>query len=241
MKREEIRKGVCQAACELKLYLLYLKGLGFDGVPLSEGSLQRLDQPLDQPLNGRGEVPAVESLEAIREDLGDCRRCKLHQSRKHIVFGDGNPEARLVFVGEGPGHEEDVQGLPFVGRAGQLLTKIINAIDLSREDVYICNIIKCRPPGNRNPERDEIESCLPFLRRQLKSIQPQYICALGTFAAQTLLQTKTPISKLRGTFHPYQGIQLMPTYHPAFLLRNPNKKRDVWEDVQKLQVAYNQP
>jgi len=245
MQREEIRKGVCRAACELKAYLLYLKGLGFDGVPLSEGSLQRLDQQLDQPLDrrldGRGEVPTVESLEAIRKDLGDCRRCKLHQSRKHIVFGDGNPEARLVFVGEGPGHEEDVQGLPFVGRAGQLLTKIINAIDLSREDVYICNIIKCRPPGNRNPERDEIESCLPFLRRQLKSIRPQYICALGTFAAQTLLQTKTPISKLRGTFHPYQGIQLMPTYHPAFLLRNPNKKRDVWEDVQKLQAAYNQP
>ncbi len=240
MRPEELRKGVCQAACELKSYLLYLKGLGFDGVPLSEGRLQQLDRQLGQPLNQEGEVPTVESLEAICKDLGDCRRCKLHKSRKHIVFGDGNPEARLVFVGEGPGHEEDVQGLPFVGRAGQLLTKIINAIDLRREDVYICNIIKCRPPGNRNPDRDEIASCLPFLQRQLKSIRPQYICALGTFAAQTLLQTKTPISKLRGTFHPYQGIQLMPTYHPAFLLRNPNKKRDVWEDVQKLQAAYNQ-
>ena len=232
MNHEDLRRGAYQATCDLKAYLLYLKGLGFDGLPLSEGAVRTMDE-------WKG-GPCVESLEAIRDDLGDCRRCKLHKTRKHIVFGAGNPRARLVFVGEGPGHDEDIQGLPFVGRAGQLLTRIINAIDLGREDVYICNIIKCRPPGNRNPERDEIVSCLPFLQRQLKSIKPRFICALGTFAAQTLLQTKTPISRLRGTFHPYNGIQLLPTYHPAFLLRNPNKKRDVWEDVQKLQAAYNE-
>jgi DNA polymerase len=232
MKHEEIRRGLCDAVYDLKGYLLYLKGLGFEGLPLCEQALSVPDQPK--------EIPVVENLDTIRHELGDCRRCKLHKGRKHIVFGEGNPQARLVFVGEGPGHDEDVQGLPFVGRAGQLLTKIIQSIDLTREDVYICNIIKCRPPGNRNPERDEIEACLPFLQRQLKAIEPEFICALGTFAAQTLLQTKTPISKLRGTFHAYEGIRLLPTYHPAFLLRNPNKKRDVWEDVQKLQAAYNE-
>jgi len=232
MKHEEIRRGLRDAVYDLKGYLLYLKGLGFEGMPLCEQALSVPDQPK--------EIPVVENLDTIRHELGDCRRCKLHKGRKHIVFGEGNPQARLVFVGEGPGHDEDVQGLPFVGRAGQLLTKIIQSIDLNREDVYICNIIKCRPPGNRNPERDEIEACLPFLQRQLKAIEPEFICALGTFAAQTLLQTKTPISKLRGTFHAYEGIRLLPTYHPAFLLRNPNKKRDVWEDVQKLQAAYNE-
>ena len=232
MKHEEIRRGLRDAVYDLKGYLLYLKGLGFEGMPLCEQALSVPDQPK--------EIPVVENLDTIRHELGDCRRCKLHRGRKHIVFGEGNPQARLVFVGEGPGHDEDVQGLPFVGRAGQLLTKIIQSIDLNREDVYICNIIKCRPPGNRNPERDEIEACLPFLQRQLKAIEPEFICALGTFAAQTLLQTKTPISKLRGTFHAYEGIRLLPTYHPAFLLRNPNKKRDVWEDVQKLQAAYNE-
>lgn len=232
MNREDVRRGLGEAARDLSTYLEYLKGLGFERLSLTGQTAERME--------GLRAVPSVENLETIREDLGDCRRCKLHKTRKHIVFGAGNPNARLVFVGEGPGHDEDVQGLPFVGRAGQLLTKIINAIDLSRDDVFICNIIKCRPPGNRNPERDEIDACLPFLKRQLKAIDPAFICALGTFAAQTLLETKTPISKLRGEFHPYEGIQLLPTYHPAFLLRNPNKKRDVWEDVQKLQAAYNQ-
>jgi DNA polymerase len=140
----------------------------------------------------------------------------------------------LVFVGEGPGYEEDRQGEPFVGAAGQLLTKIIQAMNLTRDQVYICNIIKCRPPGNRNPKADEIQTCSPFLVRQLKAIAPEFIVALGTFAAQTLLETSEPISRMRGRFYDYRGIKLMPTYHPAFLLRNPEKKRDVWEDVQKL-------
>jgi DNA polymerase len=143
-------------------------------------------------------------------------------------------------VGEGPGYEEDLHGLPFVGQAGQLLTKILKAIHLEREDVYIGNIIKCRPPKNRNPEPEEIAACLPFLQRQIRAIRPKLICALGTFAAQTLLQTQTPISRLRGHFQAYEGIPVLPTYHPAFLLRNPAKKRDVWEDMQKLQAAYEQ-
>jgi len=176
----------------------------------------------------------TETLEEIREDLGDCRRCGLSKSRSHIVFGEGNPKARMVFVGEGPGYDEDQSGRPFVGAAGRLLTKIIEAIQFTRGQVYICNIIKCRPPGNRNPLPDEIETCSPFLTRQLAAIKPEFICALGTFAAQTLLATNEPISKLRGSFHEYMGIKVLPTYHPAYLLRNPDKKRDVWEDMKKL-------
>ena len=183
---------------------------------------------------GNSSAGCAETLAEIRTDLGDCRRCGLAAGRKHIVFGSGNPQAKLVFVGEGPGHEEDQQGEPFVGAAGQLLTKIIQAMKLSRDDVYICNIIKCRPPGNRNPAPDEISACSPFLERQIATIQPRLICALGTFAAQTLLATNIPISKLRGSFYPYRGVKVLPTYHPAFLLRNPERKRDVWEDVQKL-------
>ena len=179
------------------------------------------------------------TLEEVREELGDCRRCKLHSTRTNIVFGTGNPKAGLVFVGEGPGRDEDLQGKPFVGLAGQLLTKIIQAIQLTREEVYIANIIKCRPPGNRNPEPDEIHACEPFLIKQLEAIRPKLICALGTFAAQTLLKTEGKISLLRGRFHQYQGISLMPTYHPAFLLRNPNFKRDVWEDMKKIKKEYD--
>jgi len=175
-----------------------------------------------------------ETLQAIREDLGDCQRCKLAPSRKNIVFGCGNPRAELMFVGEAPGADEDDQGLPFVGRAGQLLTKIIEAMGMKREDVYICNILKCRPPGNRNPEPVEIASCEPFLFRQIASVRPKVICALGTFGAQTLLRTKEPISKLRGHFIDYRGAKLMATFHPAYLLRNPYEKRKVWEDVQKI-------
>ncbi len=175
-----------------------------------------------------------DSLDTIRNDLGDCRRCKLYSGRKNIVFGAGNQDAKLVFVGEGPGYDEDVKGEPFVGKAGQLLTKIIQAINLTRDKVYICNIIKCRPPSNRNPENDEIKACFPFLKRQLDAISPDFICALGTFAAQTLLDTDEPISKLRGRLFEYHGIKVMPTYHPAYLLRNPEKKRDVWEDMKKL-------
>ena len=180
-------------------------------------------------------VPQVsETLEEIREDLGDCRRCKLAPGRTNIVFGSGNPRAELMFVGEAPGADEDEQGLPFVGRAGQLLTRIIEAIGMSREDVYICNILKCRPPGNRNPESDEIASCEPFLLRQIAAIRPKVVCALGSFGAQTLLRTKEPISRLRGQFIDYRGARLMATFHPAYLLRNPGEKRKVWEDVQKI-------
>jgi uracil-DNA glycosylase len=176
----------------------------------------------------------ADSLENIQTDIGDCRRCKLAEHRSRIVFGEGNPESRLMFVGEAPGFDEDQQGQPFVGKAGQLLTRIIQAINLSREQVYICNVIKCRPPGNRNPEPDEISACSPFLQRQIDVIQPEFICALGTFAAQTLLGTTLPISRLRGKFHNYNEIQLLPTFHPSYLLRNPEKKRDVWEDMKLL-------
>jgi uracil-DNA glycosylase len=192
--------------------------------------------PLVAPVNSLfdGASAVAEDLEAIRADLGDCRRCKLYRTRTHIVFGAGNAHAELMFVGEAPGADEDEQGLPFVGRAGQLLTKIIEAIDMRREDVYICNILKCRPPQNRNPESDEIASCQPFLFRQIASVRPRVICALGTFGAQTLLGTKEPISKLRGQFIDFHGTRLMATFHPAYLLRNPNEKRKVWEDVQKI-------
>ncbi len=230
--REDPGHNLSAIVRDLRGYLCYVKGLGLGGVSLSEGSLNILARWTD----GIG----PETLAAIEKDLGDCSRCGLHKGRKRIVFGQGSPHARLVFVGEGPGYEEDVQGVPFVGAAGQLLTKILKAIQLTRDEVYICNIIKCRPPGNRNPQQDEIGQCLPFLQRQIKAIGPALICALGTFAAQTLLQTDVPISRLRGSFHTYAGIPLLPTYHPAYLLRNPDKKRDVWEDVQKLQRAYEQ-
>jgi DNA polymerase len=175
-------------------------------------------------------------LDRIRIDIGpDCSRCKLHtMGRRQIVFGVGNPNAELMFVGEAPGADEDVQGVPFVGRAGQLLTKIIEAIGMSRDDVYIANVIKCRPPGNRNPEPDEVEQCEPFLVRQIDAIGPKVIVALGTFAAKALLKSDLPISKLRGQFYDYRGAKLLPTFHPAFLLRSPDRKRDVWEDMKKV-------
>ena len=201
---------------------------GWRGFDCTDKSLEIMESWED---NG---VDMPENLEDIQRDLGDCHRCKLAEGRTNIVFGVGNPKARLVFVGEGPGYEEDKQGEPFVGAAGQLLTKIIKAINLTREQVYICNIIKCRPPGNRNPMPDEIEICSPFLERQLMAIRPDFICALGKFAAQTLLNTNVAISRLKGRFHDYMGIKVLPTYHPAYLLRNPGKKRDVWEDMQKL-------
>jgi DNA polymerase len=174
----------------------------------------------------------VLTLEKIREQMADCQQCLLCQHRTNLVFGEGKTNASLVFVGEAPGADEDMQGRPFVGRAGQLLTKIISAMGLKRSDVYICNILKCRPPGNRNPKPDEIEACEPFLIKQLQAIKPKIICALGTFAAHTLLKTEVPITAMRGRFHTYQGIKLMPTYHPAYLLRNQEAKKLVWEDVQ---------
>jgi DNA polymerase len=181
------------------------------------------------------------SLAEVREELGECTRCKLHRHRTRIVFGVGDPKARLVFVGEAPGADEDAQGEPFVGRAGQLLTKIIQAMGMQREDVYICNIIKCRPPNNRTPETEEILACQPFLVKQLQAIRPKFICALGGPAAQTLLQTKEPISRLRGKFYDFHGIPLLPTFHPAFLLRNPYEKKTVWEDMKLLLREMQRP
>ena len=176
----------------------------------------------------------AKTLIAIREDIGDCTRCKLHkQGRTQVVFGVGNPNADLMFVGEAPGGDEDIQGIPFVGRAGQLLTKIIEAIGLRRDEVYIANVIKCRPPGNRNPEPDEVETCEPFLFRQIDTIAPKVIVALGTFAAKALLKTTDPISRLRGRVYDFRGAKLIPTFHPAFLLRSPERKRDVWDDMKK--------
>ncbi len=175
-------------------------------------------------------------LRVIRDDLGDCQRCGLARTRTNIVFGVGNPEAPLVFVGEGPGENEDLRGEPFVGKAGELLTKMIAAMGFSRDDVYICNVVKCRPPGNRNPLPDEITACEPFLIRQLGAIAPRVIVALGKFAAQTLLRNDAPISALRGNWHRYSGIALMPTFHPAYVLRNPASKTEVWNDL-KLVIA----
>jgi DNA polymerase len=180
----------------------------------------------------------VDALTALREHIGDCTRCKLHGlGRRQIVFGVGNPSADLMFVGEAPGADEDMQGEPFVGRAGQLLTKIIQAIDLERADVYIANILKCRPPNNRNPEPDEVVTCSPFLNRQIDVIRPKVIVALGSFAAKALLQSDAPISRIRGRVFDYRGgAKLIPTFHPAFLLRSPERKRDVWEDMKKVRA-----
>ena len=179
--------------------------------------------------------PARSDLNQIQTELHNCTRCKLATAgRQAIVFGEGDPKARLMFVGEGPGEQEDIQGRPFVGKAGQLLDKMINAIGLKREDVYIANAVKCRPPGNRNPEPDEIQACSSFLHRQIDLIRPEVIVALGKFAAQTLLETETRISELRGQFHTYRGVKLMPTFHPAYLLRNPSSKKEAWEDLQKV-------
>ena len=177
-----------------------------------------------------------DSLEKIRGDIGDCQRCKLCSTRTHIVFGSGNPQAKLVFVGEAPGADEDAQGLPFVGRAGQLLTKIIESISLTRQEVYICNVIKCRPPNNRFPEKDEIATCSPFLVRQLEAISPKVICCLGAAAAQTILKTKSSVGWIRGRFQDYRGAKLIVTYHPAYLLRNPDAKRAVWEDMKRIKA-----
>jgi len=180
----------------------------------------------------RVSISPADALAAVRADIGDCIRCKLSGlGRRQIVFGVGNPNADLMFVGEAPGADEDAQGVPFVGRAGQLLTRIIEAIDLNREQVYIANVIKCRPPQNRNPEPDEVETCEPFLFRQIDLIKPKVIVALGTFAARALLRTLDPISRLRGRIYEYRGAKLIPTFHPAYLLRNPSSKREVWDDM----------
>ena len=186
------------------------------------------------------EAPTA-TLEAVREDLGECTRCKLHGGRTNLVFGVGSPTADLVFVGEAPGRDEDRQGIPFVGRAGQLLTRIIAAIGLSRDEVYIANVIKCRPPNNRNPEPDEVATCEPFLFRQLDVIRPRVVVALGGFAIRTLLRTDDAVSRLRGRVFDYRGAKLVPTFHPAFLLRSPERKRDVWEDMKQVRALLAGP
>lgn len=180
---------------------------------------------------------AGDTLLQIRADLGDCTRCKLHRGRTTLVFGDGNSKAELVFVGEGPGRDEDEQGLPFVGRAGKLLTQMIEAMGLQRKDVYICNVVKCRPPDNRTPEKDEVETCSPYLLRQLDAIAPKVIVCLGTVAVQTLLETNRGITHFRGQWIDFCGRKLMATYHPAYLLRNPSAKGEVWKDLQKVMAV----
>jgi uracil-DNA glycosylase len=206
--------------------------------------------PASKPAPAPAFVPQVEgpslfeeriendTLDRIRADIGpDCTRCKLHKARTNIVFGVGNPKAELVFIGEGPGRDEDEQGEPFVGRAGKLLTQMIEAMGLRRGDVYICNVVKCRPPENRLPEKDEIATCSPFLFRQLGVIQPKVVCCLGACAAQTLLNTNQGISRYRGEWFDYRGSKLIATYHPAYLLRNPNAKGEVWKDLQKVMAV----
>lgn len=233
------RQAVISAIDDIEGTLQRLSRMGWKGFDCSQRCIKLVDEWGSRP--SAGKFKSKETLAGIRRDLGDCLRCKLSSGRNNIVFGSGGDQARLVFVGEGPGYDEDQQGEPFVGAAGQLLTKIIQAMGLNREVVYICNIIKCRPPGNRNPEPDEISACRPFLKRQLNSISPDFICALGSFAAQTLLESTAPISRLRGKFYDCMGARLIPTYHPAYLLRNREKKRDVWHDMQLLMKAMGLP
>ena len=223
------------------------EGSGLDpgGVrPLQTGVRPHPGSPLESGVSTH--LDQASALTALRDEIGDCTRCILHTlGRRQVVFGAGNPSAGLMFVGEAPGADEDIQGVPFVGRAGQLLTKIIAAIGLTRDDVYIANVIKCRPPGNRNPEPPEVATCSPFLQRQIDTIRPKVIVALGTFAAQALLQTKTPISRLRGHVHEFRdGIKVIPTFHPSFLLRNQQNRamyRDVWEDMKKARGILDAP
>jgi len=221
---------------ELIEHLRFFGELGIAGVSRDPRWRARAAEPAPG-LEGVAPAAVAETLEGIRADLGECTRCKLHGAgRRQIVFGVGNPRADLVFVGEAPGADEDVQGIPFVGRAGQLLTRIIESIGLTRDQVYIANVIKCRPPGNRNPEPDEVGSCEPFLARQVGSIRPKVIVALGALAARSLLRTPTPISHLRGRVYTYGSARVVPTFHPAFLLRSPDRKRDVWEDMKKVRA-----
>jgi uracil-DNA glycosylase family 4 len=220
----EIRETLANARSQFE----YLRDLGIAGQDIHAPGIQTDQQPLVR------DTPWKETLEEIREDLGDCQRCGLATSRTNLVFGVGNPDAQLVLVGEAPGREEDIKGEPFVGEAGRLLDRILLAMGMQRENVYICNVLKCRPPNNRDPLPEEVATCEPFLIRQIAAIQPQVIVALGRFAVQSLLKTRVPISRLRGEWQRYQGIPLMPTYHPAYLLRNPEGKRDVWEDMKEV-------
>lgn len=217
------REALADVVATVHDYVRYLRRLGITELPLRPAVEERR--------------PAAVRLQQLAEAVHDCRKCRLHQGRTQVVFGTGNPDADLVFVGEAPGEDEDRQGEPFVGPAGQLLTRIIEAMGLRREQVYMLNVIKCRPPNNRNPRPDEVAACRPILQAQLACLRPRVICALGAFAAQTLLQTEEQISRLRGRFHMLGDIKVMPTYHPAYLLRNPQAKRAVWDDMQRIQGA----
>jgi len=211
------------------------RGTPLEVKPVLAGKDNLLGGTVDDLFAENSAALQTQSLEELRAAIGDCQRCKLCSGRTNLVFGVGNPHAALMFVGEGPGRDEDLQGEPFVGRAGQLLTDIITkGMGLKREDVYIANVVKCRPPENRNPEPDEVAACEPFLKKQIDLIRPKIIVGLGKFAVQTLLQSKMPITKLRGNWHSYHGIKLMPTFHPAYLLRNPADKKLVWEDIKKV-------
>ncbi len=215
---------------DTRAYLLLLKETGVEEMPVKNkpevrGQKQEVRMKLEE---GKKKL----RLDALLAKIGDCKRCKLWEGRTNIVFGAGNPDTKLLFIGEGPGQEEDRQGKPFVGRAGELLTNMILAMGLTRDDVYIANVVKCRPPGNRNPETDEISACSPFLKEQINIIKPEIICALGTFASHTLLETKIKISEIRGKIHEKDGYRIIPTFHPAYLLRNPQEKRLSWEDLQ---------
>jgi uracil-DNA glycosylase len=226
---------------EIAEHLRYFAEMGVEGVSRDVKWRQRSTATSTNPIEAGFSLPVSDSddtLELIKSDIGpDCRRCKLcSMGRSQVVFGVGNPKARLMFVGEAPGEEEDKRGEPFVGRAGQLLTKIIEAIGLTREQVYIANVIKCRPPGNRNPEADEVEQCEPYLFRQIDVIKPRVIVPLGKFAAQSLLKTMDPITRVRGKQFDYRGAVMIPTFHPAYLLRNPSAKREVWEDMKKVRA-----
>lgn len=241
---------------EIDLGLAVLPVAAMSPAPARPSILSRADSPVRTPTITQDAArpsrlpellvePAIRdaaSLHGLREVLGDCHRCKLAGGRTQIVFGVGNARARLMFVGEGPGEDEDRQGEPFVGKAGKLLTDIITrGMGLERADVYIANVIKCRPPGNRNPEPDEIVACEPFLRRQIELVAPEVLVSLGTFATQALLGDRTPISKRRGRWHEFDGIPLMPTFHPAYLLRTPGDKRLVWEDIKQVMLRLGLP
>jgi uracil-DNA glycosylase family 4 len=227
-------------AVELQAYLSWASESGMQilTAPARESEAPASKSP---QAAGKSETMKLPTLEALESAIAGCTRCKLHKGRQTIVFGTGDPHARLMFVGEAPGEDEDLQGVPFVGRAGQLLTKMIEAMGLRREQVYICNTVKCRPPNNRNPEPDELETCEPFLKGQLAAVKPEVIVTLGKFAAQALLREDTPISRLRGQWQKYEGVPLMPTFHPAYLLRSPGEKGKVWDDLKQVMKKLDLP
>ncbi len=217
----------------------FYQELGFERLPVKEADLFDLFVNENQTSRVSEEAGAFasskeSSLKDLRKEIGDCRKCRLSKGRKNIVFGEGNQNAKIMFIGEGPGREEDIQARPFVGDAGKLLTSLINKMGFKREDVYIGNVVKCRPPSNRDPEEDEMSACSPFLEKQIEIIKPEVIVALGRISSHFLTRSKIPISKLRGRFYDYKGIPVMPTFHPAYLLRNPKDKWLTWDDVQKV-------